>query len=65
MRQLAECYKPGQNQTTDEDIIAFKGTLSYAQYLPAKPIKRKIKVWMCSDADTAPLHQFEVYLGQQ
>ena len=43
-------------------MIAFKGKLSYVQYLPAKPIKRGIKVWRCCDADTAYLHQFEVYL---
>ena len=62
---FAESYKPVQNLTIDEGMIAFKGRLSNVQYLPAKPIKRGIKVWMCCDADTAYLHQFEVYLGQQ
>ena len=46
-------------------MIAFKGRPSYVQYLPAKPIKRGIKVWMYCDADTVYLHQFEVYLGWQ
>ena len=46
-------------------MIAFRGILSYVQYLPAKPIRRGIKVWMCCDNDTAYLHQFEVYFGQQ
>ena len=62
---FAESYKPGQNQTIDEGMIAFKGRLGYVQFLPAKPIKRGIKVWMCCDADTTYLHQYEVYLGQQ
>ena len=62
---FAESYKPGQNQTIDEDMIAFKGRLSYEQYLPAKPTKKGIKVWMYCGADTAYLLQFEVYLGQQ
>ena len=44
-------------------MIAFKVRLSHVQYLPAKPIKREIKVWMSCDADTAYLHPFEVYLG--
>ena len=57
---FAESYKPGQNQTTDEGMIAFKGRLSYVQYLPAKPIKTGIKVWMCYDAYISYLHQFEV-----
>ena len=60
---FAESYKPGQKQTTDEGVTASKGRLSYVQYLPAKPTKREIKVWMCCDTDTAYLHQSEVYLG--
>ena len=46
-------------------MFAFKGRLSYVQYLPAKPIKTGIKAWMHCYSDTAYLHQFEVYLGQQ
>ena len=60
---FAELYKPGQNQTIDEGMIAFKGRLIYVQYLPAKPIMRGIKMWMHCEADTPYLHQFEVYLG--
>ena len=62
---FAECYKPGQNETIDEGMIPFKGRLSYVQYLPAKPIKRGIKMWMHCDADSEHLHQFEMHLGQQ
>ena len=39
-------YLPGQNQTIDEGMVAFKGRLSYMQYMPAKPIKHGIKVWL-------------------
>ena len=60
--RFAESYKPGQNQIIDESMIAFKGRLSYVQYLLAKPIRRGIEVWMCCDADTVYLHQFEMYL---
>ena len=56
---FAESYKSGQNQTINDGMIAFKGRLSYVQYLPTKPIKRGIKVWMPRDADIAYLHQFE------
>ena len=62
---FVESYNPGQNQTIDEGMIAFMGRISYVQYLPARPIKRGIRVWMCSDADTVYLHKCEVYLGQQ
>ena len=62
---FAESYKPWQNQTTEEGMIAFKERLSYVQHLPAKPIKRGIMVWMSWNANTAYLHQFEAYLGWQ
>ena len=32
-------YRPSKNQTIDEGMVAFKGQLSYMQYMPAKPIK--------------------------
>ena len=33
--------------------------------MPAKPVKRGIKVWMRCDADNAYLSDFEVYLGKR
>ena len=39
-------FMPGKNQTINEGMIAFKGQLSYMQYMPAKPIKCGIKVWL-------------------
>ena len=62
---LLRAYKPVQNQTFDKDRIAFNDRLSYVQYLPAKPIKKGFKVCMFCNADTAYLHQFEVYLSWQ
>ena len=47
---FAESYKPGKNQTIDEGMIVFKDRLGYVQYVPTKPIKRGIKVWMHCDA---------------
>ena len=42
---FSDSYTSGQNQTI-EDMIVFKGRPSFIQYLPAKPIKRGIKVWI-------------------
>jgi hypothetical protein len=38
-------YNPNKEQSIDEGMIAFKGRLSFKQYLPAKPTKFGIKVW--------------------
>jgi hypothetical protein len=58
-------YDPPMEQSVDEGMIAFKGRLSFKQYLPAKPTKFGIKVW----ARAAPLngycHEFQVYTGKQ
>ena len=39
--------------------------MSYTQYLPAKPIKHGIKVWMRCDSESPYLHEDEVYLSWQ
>ena len=59
LRNAQRCYSPKKNISIDEGMIAFKGGLSFRQYLPAKPTKYGIKVWMAADAD------FSVYLGSE
>jgi hypothetical protein len=39
-------YQPKKNQSIDEGMIAYKGRFSAKQYIPSKPIKWGIKVWM-------------------
>jgi len=57
-------YKPSMNLAIDEAMIKWTGRLSYKQYLPAKPIKRGIKVWMRCDSENAYLTDFNIYLGR-
>ena len=37
-------YKPGKCQSIDEGMIKYKGNYFAKQYMPAKPIKRGLKV---------------------
>lgn len=62
--RFSNSYKPHKHITIDEAMIKWTGRLSFKQYLPAKPIKRGIKVWMRCDADTVFLTDFEIYLGR-
>ncbi|XP_052218050.1 piggyBac transposable element-derived protein 4-like [Dreissena polymorpha] len=64
-RTFQDIYTLNKEVSIDEAMIAFTGRLSFRQYMPAKPIKRGIKVWMLCDARTAFLARFEVYLGPQ
>ncbi|KAL9978523.1 hypothetical protein ACROYT_G016049 [Oculina patagonica] len=63
LRNVQRCYSPTKNISIDEGMIAFKGRLSFRQYLPAKPTKYGIKVWMAADASNGFVINFSVYLG--
>ena len=56
---------PGVYQSIDEAMIPFKGRSCLKQYMPLKPTKRGIKVWVRSDSATGYVCEFEVYTGRQ
>ena len=64
-RKFLEEYQPSQNLSVDEAMIAFKGQLAMKQYLPLKPVKRGIKVWMCADASNGFVCNMQVYTGKK
>ena len=43
-------YNPHKEQSIDEAMIGFKGRLGLKQYLPAKPTRFGIKVWVRANA---------------
>lgn len=57
-------YHPQKEQSVDEGMIAFKGRLSFKQYLPAKPTKFGIKVWERASPHNGYVHEFQVYTGR-
>lgn len=59
-----ELYNTHPQVSIDESIIGTKCRLSFIQYLPAKPTKWGIKVWVYSDAVTGYIHSFAVYTGK-
>ena len=58
-----QVYNPHSSNCIDEAMIPFKGRSSLKQYIPNKPIKRGIKVWVRVDAVNGYVCQFEVYVG--
>ena len=60
-----KAYEPSKNLSIDEGMIAFKGRLSFRQYIPAKPTKYGIKVWMAADSQNGYVNNFSVYLGKE
>lgn len=65
LKNCQTCYSPRKNIAVDEGMIAFKGRLSFRQYLPAKPTKYGIKVWMAADSSNGYVLNFDIYLGSE
>lgn len=58
-------FKPTKNLSVDEGMIGFRGRLSFRQYMPAKPTKYGIKVWMAADSSNGYVLNSDVYLGKE
>lgn len=57
-------YNPHRNVSVDEAMVKFRGRLAFRQYLPAKPTKYGIKVWMRADPTNGYVNEFQVYTGK-
>ncbi|XP_061175613.1 piggyBac transposable element-derived protein 4-like [Saccostrea echinata] len=60
-----ENYHPHKEQSVNEGMIAFKGRLSFKQYLPAKPTKFEIKVWERASPKNGYVHEFQMYMVRE
>ena len=58
-----ELYNPHPQISIDESMIGTKCRLSFIQYLPKKPVKWGIKVWVCADSVNGYIYTFDVYCG--
>ncbi|KAK3735138.1 hypothetical protein QZH41_000008 [Actinostola sp. cb2023] len=65
LQNIQQCYSPTKNIAIDEGMIAFKGRLAFRQYMPAKPTKYGIKVWMAADSNNGYVLNYDVYLGSE
>ena len=55
-------YKPKKNQSIDEGMIAYKGRFTAKQYMPAKPVKWGIKIWMRCDSTSGISHFHNTFI---
>ena len=58
-------YAPHKEIAVDEAMIKFQGRSSLKQYLPKKPTKRGIKVWVLADSKNGYFSNFQVYIHRQ
>ena len=60
---LAKCYTPGKWITVDEHLCRYRGRCSFKQYMPNKPDRYGIKMWVLADAKTFYPITIEVFTG--
>ena len=63
-RVFEESYNPHRECAIDEAMIPFQGRSSLKQYMPLKPVKRVIKVWVRADSHNGYFNQFQIYKGK-
>jgi len=56
-------YHPTCEISIDEMMIGTRCRVSFLQYLPKKPCKFGVKVWVLAEAKTGYVLQFQVYTG--
>ena len=49
----------------DEAMIKFQGRSSLKQYMPMKPIKRGIKVWILGDSTNGYFSHMDIHTGRK
>jgi hypothetical protein len=57
-------YKPGAYLTIDEQLVSFRGRCPFKMYIPTKPGKYGIKVWVLCDASNSYCCNLQIYVGK-
>jgi len=62
---LSDAFVPSENVTVDEQLLTYRGRVPFKQYIPSKPGKYGIKLWMLCDSRTSYVLRLQVYSGRQ
>ena len=63
-QRCSEVYNLSQDVSVDEAMVKFQGRSALKQYIPNKPVKRGIKVWVLADSNNGYFHTMQVYTGK-
>ena len=61
---LRDSYTPEPHMTVDEQLLCFRGSCLFRQYIPSKPGKYGIKVWAICEANTSYAWKMQMYTGK-
>jgi hypothetical protein len=57
-------YVPHENVTIDEMLHPFRGRCPFKVYMPSKPAKYGLKIWILADSETSCCWNVQPYLGK-
>jgi len=58
-------YKPCSQLCIAEQLVVYRGRYPFKIYIPSKPGKYGLKVWVCCDVDTSYVCNLELYTSKQ
>ncbi|XP_045571978.1 piggyBac transposable element-derived protein 4-like, partial [Salmo salar] len=64
VEHLPYLYNPGPEVTVDEQLVPFRGRCPFWKYMPSKPAKYGIKIWVACDAQSSYTWKMQVYTGK-
>ncbi|KAK7907107.1 hypothetical protein WMY93_015719 [Mugilogobius chulae] len=65
LHRLPLLFNPGKDVCVDEQLVGFRGRCHFRQYLPNKPAKYGIKIWITADVTTSYAWKCQIYTGKQ
>ena len=62
-KSFQQHYTPSRNVSIDEQMIGTKARISFLQYIPKKPKRWRVKLWVLADSQNGYVPAFDVYTG--
>ena len=62
--RFQQAYQPAEDITIDEGMCKYRGRIFFKQYMPQKPNKYGIKLYMLSESDSGYIWNFSIFCGQ-
>ncbi|KAJ8006131.1 hypothetical protein DPEC_G00125060 [Dallia pectoralis] len=59
-----DSYTPKRCLTIGQGAVAAKGRFCPTQYMPSKPLKKGLRVWMLCDSRSGYCHRARIYVGR-
>lgn len=63
-QRLPLLFNPGDDICVDEQLVPFRGRCKFRQYMPSKPAKYGLKIWVTADVATSYAWRCQVYTGK-